>query len=348
MMKSSATIVLMAAALSLCSCKVKEDVRSLILKTAPEQQKVLVKVQKVEFSDNVGTASYVGTVEASRTAVVSARNSGTVTGLCLKVGDRVSRGQELCVIESAQVRSAYDAARATLLQAEDGWERIEKVRSSRSVTEVKVVEVQTKFEQARASAAAASRSVDEMTLRAPFDAVVNSVAVSDGTNVNIAESIVALVDPSSAEIHFPLPENEYAVIGIGTGVSVEIPALGITDLKASVSAKAAVASKLSRSYDCIVSLPSIPRSLMPGMVCKISVGSVGARVFVLPASAVMTDTEGRYVWTVEDGVVGRSYVTVGGYNGDGVVIKSGLQEGDSVIVEGSRKVSTGMSVKAVK
>ena len=51
---------------------------------------------------------------------------------------------------------------------------------------------------------------------------------------------------------------------------------------------------------------------------------------------------------VKDGVVGRTYVTVEGYQDQGVVISSGLEAGDKVIVKGAAKVSTGMKVKSVE
>jgi hypothetical protein len=60
------------------------------------------------------------------------------------------------------------------------------------------------------------------------------------------------------------------------------------------------------------------------------------------------DSNGKFVWIVKDGVVGRSYVTVGGYQEQGVLISSGLEPGDKVIVKGAAKVSTGMKVNSVE
>jgi multidrug efflux pump subunit AcrA (membrane-fusion protein) len=71
----------------------------------------------------------------------------------------------------------------------------------------------------------------------------------------------------------------------------------------------------------------------------------GQPSIVIPASSIETGTNGRYVWVVKDGIVAKQNVTVGGYKGKGVVISSGLQVGDAVIVEGAAKVSTGMEVK---
>jgi len=67
----------------------------------------------------------------------------------------------------------------------------------------------------------------------------------------------------------------------------------------------------------------------------------------VPASALRTGAEGRYVWCVEDGTVVRRNVVTDGYSGEGVVITEGLFQGDQVVVEGGRKVSSGMKVHTV-
>ena len=60
------------------------------------------------------------------------------------------------------------------------------------------------------------------------------------------------------------------------------------------------------------------------------------------------DTEGKYVWVVENQHASKRYVEIGGFHGKGVIVISGLQDGDFVVVEGSRKISTGMEVKTVE
>ena len=306
---------------------------------------VTVKVLTLESVQTVATASYVGTVEASRTAVLSALNSGTLTGLTVREGSRVSKGQALATVDSRSIALAHDAAKASLDQAEDGWERISRLEKSGSVSDVKVVEVKTQLEQARASEQAAAKAVENMTVRAPFDGVVEKVWATDGVECAPGERLLSIVDTGSPEIHFPLPENEFSRVTVGTAASVEVPALGKT-LEAKVASKGVVASQLSHSYDCVLAIGSGRSSgLMPGMVCKVRVSSSEGEKYLIPSSAVMTGVEGRYVWTVgPDDIVDRKHIEVGGYSGSSIVVTGGLAGGERVIVEGSRKVSTGMKV----
>ena len=107
------------------------------------------------------------------------------------------------------------------------------------------------------------------------------------------------------------------------------------------------ASALSHSYTCTVIPDEKIDGLMPGMVCKVSAGTAGSGI-VIPASSVKTGMDGRYVWIVRDGKAARRSIETGGFSGDGVIVESGLASGDLLIVEGAKKVSSGMTVKVVE
>ena len=156
--------------------------------------------------------------------------------------------------------------------------------------------------------------------------------------------IAQILDTKNVEIHFSVPESEYSSIALGAKAKVEVPALG-KDFEGSVAVKGLNASPLSHSYDFTLKGISGEGNIMPGMVCKVKIQDSDSNCIVIPASAVMTDFDGRYIWGVgDDARVCKTYVTLGGYAGKGVIVKEGLKEGDKVIVEGSRKVSTGMKV----
>lgn len=307
---------------------------------------VPVRIMTVSVdSVNVGT-NYIGRVEPSKSAVVLSQFPGTVEELYAVKGRRVSKGALLAKVNSETVKSAFDIASAALKQAEDGLARAEQVYGTGSVTEVKMVEIRTKLEQARAAEKSAREALENCEIRAPFSGLIGEVYCNVGEKVIAAAPVVRILDVEGVEIHFSVPENEYARIGLGSKAEIEVPALEKT-VSGTIAVKGASASALSHAYDFTVKNISDPSQMMPGMVCKIRVIDTQTGSIVIPASAVMTDMTGRYIWgvTPEDKVC-KSYVSVGGYSGKGVVITHGLSLGDKVIVEGSRKVSTGMKVKA--
>lgn len=335
-------MLLAVAALMIPSCKMFDNTvgNKAEVPTGP----VRVKVIPVTVGESVNSVCYVGTVEPSRQVTLSTPSSGTLSQLSVTKGGYVHQGQVIAKVESQSVRSAYDMAVSKLAQAEDAYERIQKVNATGSVPPVKIVEIETALAQAKAMKEAAERSLSQCTIRAPFPGTVEDVYVERGVELSIAAPVVKIVDISKIEIRFSIPENEIAGIAIGDKARVEIPALS-KETTATVSSKGVVASMLSHSYDCSLGRIADQSGLMPGMVCKVFLERGGMGGIVLPATCVMTDMDGRYVWTVTDGVVGKKHVEIGGYSGDGIVISSGLENVQYVVVEGARKVSTGMSVE---
>ena len=305
--------------------------------------KVTVKVQRAGGQSVPVSTSYVGTVTSSKTAMLVAPSSGTIVSLPVKEGAKVRKGQKVGEIHSQTVISAYDAAASRLAQAEDGWERVQKVYKSGTVTEVDYLRMKTQLEEARAAEAAAKSARDRCVLKAPFNGVVDKIYQTQGVEATIATPILSIVGLGAMEIRFSLPEKEFPAHKAGEKVTVEIPSLDFSG-PAVLLSKGVSASALSHSYECTVSAPDGVKDLMPGMVCKVFLGSQSSGSIVIPTSAVMTDMEGRFVWTATGGVVGKKHITVGGYDRQGIIVAGGLEADDLVIIEGSRKVSTGMSV----
>lgn len=312
----------------------------------PEAEKVTVTVETVRMSEGLGAADYVGEVRAAKTAVLSSRHSGTLEALNVSQGDRVSKGQTVAQVNSSMVQSSYDMAQATLKQAEDGYERVSKVHGSGSVADVKLVEVQTQLAKARAAMASAEQALEDCRIKAPFAGTVAEVYADQGVEASPAQPLVKIVDMSSVEIVIPVPEAEVNGLETGCKAYMDVPALGLEAIEVRLKSKGVTASPLSHTYDCTLVPPAPVKGLMPGMVCKVYMTREGGKAVVIPARVVRTDMNGRYVWTVDGtGRVCKKYVTVGGFSGEGVMIKEGLQEGDRLITEGSYKVSTGMEVK---
>ncbi|MDY3783599.1 MAG: efflux RND transporter periplasmic adaptor subunit [Candidatus Cryptobacteroides sp.] len=331
--------------MSLLSCE--NQGRLLNGSSSRKPSEVTVQVKEVGQSSSSGTSSYVGRVEASKLVTVSASASGTLVSLDVREGQQVSRSQVLARIESQALKSSLQMARASYNQAEDALRRLEKVYESGSIPEVKMVEMRTNYAKAEAALRAAEKAVEDCAIKAPVAGVVSDVAVVCGEQLTIAAPMFRIVDTRSLEVHFPLPENEAVLFGKGDRATVCVPALG-KSCEALLTGKAVLASPLSHSYDCTLTLTRPLEGMVPGMVCKVSFSSTGAPSIVVPASAVMTGSESRYVWTVTDSVVRRCDIVVGGYEGDGIIVSEGLSPGDRVVVGGVRKVSTGMKVKTVE
>ena len=292
---------------------------------------------------------YVGEINASGSAIISANHSGILESINVEQGSHVSRGEVLAEVISKNVLASYEMTHATLRQAEDGYERVKKVHESGTVADVKLVEIETQLAKARAAARSSEESLEECKLKAPFNGTVSDVLVEEGIHVNPATPVLKIVDLSTIEVTIPVPEGEIGKIKIGQKALIDVPALGITGIEAHVELKGVTAASPSHTYRCTLVPDKKQTDLYPGMVCKVRLSEESDSLRIrIPASSIEMDSKGRFVWIVEDGVVGKSFVTVDGYQEQGVIISSGLESGDKVIVKGAAKVSTGMKVNSIE
>lgn len=337
-LKTAAAVIL---AMSASGCAETDNGKS-------RHEDIPVKVISVGTLSGTGIRTYVGTVSPAKSAVISSTYPGTVTVVHVSQGDFVRKGELIAEIYSQSIVSSREMAHATLKQAEDGYARLSQVHGSGSVADVKMVEIETQLSKARAAAEAADKALEDCRIKAPFDGVIGETFIEQGVEVTAAAPVARLLDISSVEINFQVPENEISSIGKGSTFTVTVPAAGDMEFQASFKSKGIVASPFSHSYSCTAVPGGHASGLMPGMVCKISTAGGETAGIVIPASVIRTDMEGRYVWIAEGQTVEKRYVTTGGFAGKGVIILEGLSEGDLVISEGIQKVSSGMKVRVIE
>lgn len=313
-----------------------------------ERQPVAVKVIEADMSGNHAAKTYIGIVHPEKSTVLSCTYPGTLAELHVRQGQAVKKGEVIASINSQKVASSLEMAAATLEQAQDGYRRAKAVHESGSITDVKMVEVETKLKQAEAAYRAAEEASSACMIKAPYTGIIGEVYADSGVELGVAEPVVKIMDISSLEIRFSVPEAEIASMQPGMEAEFSVPATGCKGLKARLTSKGISASALSHGYECVIVPSSKVDGLMPGMVCKVGFPDGRDGVATLPSVVIKTDVSGRYVWAVRDGRAVKLPVGTGGFSGKGVVITEGLEDGELVIAEGAQKVSTGMKVKIVE
>ena len=310
---------------------------------------VRVGVVTVSESETDVTRTYNGKVAASREVVITAPFPAKLVSCDVSKGQKVGEGQTLAKLYSETVQSTYSAAEATLRQAQDAYDRLQKVKDNGSVPEIKVVEVETALAKASATYKASAKALEDCKVKAPFPGTVSEVMAECGEDLAIAQPLFRLVDLGSLEISIPVPETEIASLKVGSEALVSIPAISTASFPAKLVSKGVSASAVSHNYECRLKVSVPVDGMMPGMIGKVSFRTPASdRNVVIPSSAVRGDRNGRYVWTVTSSeTVAKKYISTGGFSGNGIVVSEGLEEGDRVITQGMSKVSTGMRVEAV-
>lgn len=344
-MKKTYCVAMVFVSLLMAGCHSGQEKQNT---TADSQVKV--KTMQVSASAAGNGKHYSGTVEESNETALSFPVMGTVREIQVHPGERVSRGQLIATIDPASMQSAYEAARAALDQAEDAYQRMKELYDKGSLAEIKWIEVQSKLQQAKAMEEISKKNLDDTKLLAPYGGVISEKLVEVGQNVAPGIPVARLVAVNQLKVKISVPESEIAQITLKTPVRVQVPAMDEQWMEGTVCEKGIVANSLSRSYEVKIALAdSRSGNLMPGMVADVVMDdAAAARTFVIPAYIVQLDEHNNtFVWLCKDGKARKQVVTVGNYMPDGVIILTGLNEGDEIITEGRQKVCEGTPVACI-
>lgn len=326
-------------AVMLTSCKKKETVREL--------QPLPVTVMAIDSMSGGLTRTYVGDVEEDVAVAMSFATGGKLQSLYVKNGDHVRAGQLLCSINKSSAQSAYNAAKASLKQAEDAYQRLKKVYDQGSLPEVKWVEMLTNLDKARSVEQMAKKQLDDCNLYAPIAGVVDGCNSVAGASLLPGEPVMSILNMKQVAVTFTVPESEIANVLVGCEAQVQVPALGDVVLTGKISEQSMVANKLSHSYTLKILLPNSDKKLLPGMVCKVLLPQSNNEGIIIPAKMVQTRPEGLSVWVIRGGRAHRQLVQSSAFVSNGVLIIDGLQQGDTVVTGGYEKLYTNAAVSIV-
>ncbi len=306
-----------------------------------------VKTIAVKPSMQTVGRTYSGTVEESSGTALSFSAAGTIRQMNVGVGDRVAKGQLIATLDGVSLKNAYDIAQATLNQAQDAYDRLKQLHDANALPDMQWVEVQNTLSQAKSAAAIAKKGLDDARLYAPKAGYISEKMADAGMNVAPGMPVVKLVDINPVKVSVSIPENEIADIRKHTSAQIMVGALGGKVFSGTLSEKGIAANILSRSYDVKFQVANPSGELLPGMICDVAMAADSARTIIaVPVDAVLLDADNsNFVWLSKKGKAEKRIVEIDGMtSGSHLIVKSGLAEGDSIIVSGQQKVSQGTPV----
>lgn len=315
-------------------------------KVAPKESVIRVNTQQVVTASNGVTKNYVGTIEEEEGVNVTFSVLGTVERVLVDEGQFVQRGQALAVSDGRNIRQTYAIAKTTLEQAEDAYRRLKNLYDKGTLPEIRMVEAESALQRARSSEAISRKSMEDITLRAPWSGYIAQVNVHEGANITPGMAGIKLVKIEHVKICIPIPEKEIGNIAIGKTINFTVAALPGREFSGKVVARGLTANPISHAYEVRALVNNSDHALLPGMVAKVKIAnSTKGYSLVLPQQAIMVSGQDKFVWVVKGGKAERRSITTGDITNEGVIIESGLSKGEHVIVKGQEKVSNGTSVK---
>jgi RND family efflux transporter MFP subunit len=308
-----------------------------------------------------------GSVVALQSVELRAQITGTVRELHIREGQFVHAGDLLVSLDSraqqanvAKAAAQVEKDRGDLAASRRNLDRQQELFDQKFISSATLDVAQSKVEtltgqlavdEAALEAARVARAYTE--IRATFAGRTGAISVRPGSVVQPnAAPLVTVVQIDPIQVAFTVPEKELA--GLQQALAAGPVSVGVTVEGAADPVPGRI-TFLDNTVDTTTGTIRVKAEfanpgahLWPGMFVNVSLAPhllEGASV--VPAQAVQTGPDNRFVYIVgEDGKVTAQPVTLG-YVEEGLAVVKGISAGSRVVIEGAQNLRPGSPVSEV-
>jgi RND family efflux transporter MFP subunit len=312
---------------------------------------------------------YIAMVEPVQDVMVQTEVSGYIDQVHFKEGSTVKEGDLLFTINQREYLALVNVRQAELERAEAEVDRankyIDRLRraSKRSVSDTDIetaesaqLQASALLQQAKANLELAQVDLDYSEIRSPISGLIGSALVTKGNYVSPSSGALArIIQTDPIRVVFSMTDRAYLTVrqqvldGDDSVLEAQVrlpngqllPMTGQADFVDNMMS----ASTGTMAIRYLFNNPD--GMLVSGGYVKIMLGQpdrpMGIRI---PQRAVLVDPQGSYVLTADaEGMVGTARIETGKSVETDLVVLSGLNAGDRVIVDGIQKVQPGMTAQ---
>ncbi|MDZ4713822.1 MAG: efflux RND transporter periplasmic adaptor subunit [bacterium] len=317
-------------------------------KTEPEKKLQAVKFQEVVTETFTESYRIVGIVKPYQTAKVSSEEGGLITYQPFDKGSRVSRGQVVVRLRKDQDRATYDQASTQYDLAKSNFDRIEKLYEEKVVTEQDYTNAKFQLELTERSLDVLETRLNKSYVVAPISGVVDQKYMSKGEVCGPGTPILNLVDVSRVKITGGIPERFVGEVKKGSEVKMTFDVYPGEEFFGKVSYVSPVLSAANRTFEIEVEMNNKDGKFKPEMSANIEIEKANIEnAVVLPQDLIVDFGSEKYVFVLENDIVKKKVVTLGGRDNNKVLITSGLNGGEKMIIEGYQSVNDGDKVQII-
>jgi RND family efflux transporter MFP subunit len=308
-----------------------------------ELPSVQVCTQTVQAKPVASVEEVMGTVQAKLRATIEAKTSGRITDLPVILGQKVKTGDLLARLDAPEIKARLDQAEANLQQAERDSKRMSSLFNQQAATRADYEAADSRYLVAKAAMAEARAIMGFVEVRAPFDGVVTRKWVDVGDQAGPGKPLVDIQDPSKLQLEADVPEAIASRIRPDARMTIRV-GQSPDDLSGIVAEIAPNADPTSRTFRVKLDVPASP-GLMLGQFARLIVPVGESTSMRVPTSAVVRRGQMELLFAVENQHARLRLVKTGRRVNDETEILSGLDSGDSVVVDNPRQLVDGQPVQ---
>ncbi len=294
-----------------------------------------------------------GKVDGEQNVGVSPTMPGTVTGIYVKEGSQVTKGQVLAQLDDNVLRQQMKTIEQQLSFATDLYEKQKSLWNQQIGTEVQFLTAKNQKESIEKNIAAMKEQLQLYKIKSPINGSVEEI------NIKIGQMAAAGVLPafrivnfSSVKVVADIAEAYAPKVKSGNKAVVYFPDFD-TEIPAIIKFSSKFINPTNRTFQVEVRLDKGKVDYRANMIALLKINDYSnPKAFVLPINVIKESVDGKYVFVAEDkdgkAVARKALIELGQtYNGMAEIL-SGIKSGDKVVTTGQNNITDGSTLTIIE
>lgn len=306
--------------------------------------------------DVISTQQYVCQIHSCQHIEVRALEGGYLEKINIKEGQHVKKGDLLFKILPTlfQARMESELAEANRVQIE--LDNAQSLLDKGIVSSQEIALKKAELAKAKAKVQLAQAELGFTNVKAPFDGIVDRQRNQLGSLIEEGDVLTTMSDNSLMWVYFNVPEAQYLEYkaeldkdgGKSDHLQIELKLANgeIFPQEGKIGAIEADFNNMTGNIPFRADFSNPEGLLRNGQTGTILIHRTLQNLLVIPQRATFEILAKRYAFVVDkDNVVHQRDIEIEGEQDDIFVLKSGLKEGEKIVLEGIRQVKDGDKIK---
>lgn len=250
----------------------------------------IVKVVVPPRSEHARAIRIAGLTEADKRAVLATRAGGIIDKLPVEQGDRVKAGDLILMLDAEDKAAAVATAKALVSQRQAELAAAERLAKSGNLPKLQLDTARSNMAAAQSQLETAQAELDRNEVRAPFEGIVDRIAVELGSSVAQGGEVATILALDPVVARGEVSERDLRYLKVGDRADVRLVS-GRT-VEGTVRYISRDASDATRTFRVEVAIPNADGAIPAGMTAEITLSAQPTESVVLPRSVVALGGKG--------------------------------------------------------
>lgn len=380
-MTAAALTAVMALSLAACSAEKPQQTAE------EEDAGVAVQVVEITADTIATENKVVGKLSAENEEMIMVGSAAKCTAVYKNAGDTVEAGDMICTLDLGSTIANYNSARISYNSAVQSYNDQKSILSKQvklaednvantqalfdigAASQLEVDQAQINYESAvagmnsalaqlEAGIQSAKSGMEQLGLImdnvdtdgnviAPISGTLTSLNVSEGGFASTSLPVAVIRGAEQMKITTSVSEGLVPQLASGDAATVYVSSADKT-FTATIKSVDRSANYQTQLYTVVLTVPADVTGLTSGASAEVTFHTnVSENTIVIPTEAILTGTDGQYVFVAENGLARRCVITTG-LTGNGVTeVLSGVQVGEQLVTVGQAYLVDGSAVRVV-